>query len=87
MNAIDVCQPHNNLAFSNNHLDRCTPAMSSDDGKKPETPRVVRRTNASAVRLWQLAELLGEAREVLIVHAGETYRLRLTANNKVILTK
>ncbi|ATQ70369.1 MULTISPECIES: hemin uptake protein HemP [Methylosinus] len=34
-----------------------------------------------------IGELLGEAREALILHAGERYRLRITANNKLILTK
>ena len=32
-------------------------------------------------------DLLGEAREATIVHEGERYRLRITANNKLILTK
>jgi hemin uptake protein HemP len=31
--------------------------------------------------------LMHGAREVTIVHAGEHYRLRITANNKLILTK
>lgn len=33
------------------------------------------------------AELFGEAREVVIEHAGEEYRLRLTRQGKLILTK
>ncbi len=33
------------------------------------------------------AELLGDVREVTIIHAGDRYRLRITANNKLILTK
>lgn len=33
------------------------------------------------------AELFGSAREVLIEHAGEEYRLRLTRQGKLILTK
>jgi hemin uptake protein HemP len=33
------------------------------------------------------AELLGTAREVVIEHAGEEYRLRLTRQGKLILTK
>ncbi len=33
------------------------------------------------------AELFGEFREIIIHHAGELYRLRITANNKLILTK
>ncbi|HOX71855.1 hemin uptake protein HemP [Dokdonella sp.] len=33
------------------------------------------------------ADLLRGGRELLIAHAGEEYRLRLTRNNKLILTK
>lgn len=32
-------------------------------------------------------ELLGQAREIFIIHNGERYLLRITANNKLILTK
>jgi hemin uptake protein HemP len=32
-------------------------------------------------------ELFGTAREVVIEHAGEEYRLRLTRQDKLILTK
>lgn len=32
-------------------------------------------------------ELMGEYREIVIIHGGEEYRLRITANNKLILTK
>ncbi|WP_439575095.1 hemin uptake protein HemP [Phreatobacter sp.] len=31
--------------------------------------------------------LIGEGREAIILHRGERYRLRLTANDKLILTK
>lgn len=33
------------------------------------------------------SELLGNARELIIEHAGEEYRLRITSNEKLILTK
>lgn len=33
------------------------------------------------------AELFGTGQEIVITHAGEQYRLRITANNKLILTK
>jgi len=33
------------------------------------------------------AELFRTAREIIIVHGGDIYRLRLTAQNKLILTK
>jgi hemin uptake protein HemP len=32
-------------------------------------------------------ELIGDARELVIEHAGEEYRLRITSNGKLILTK
>lgn len=32
-------------------------------------------------------ELLQNVQELIIVHAGEQYRLRITSNNKLILTK
>jgi hemin uptake protein HemP len=32
-------------------------------------------------------DLLGDQQEILILHAGEQYRLRLTRQNKLILTK
>jgi hemin uptake protein HemP len=35
----------------------------------------------------QLANLLEGGREAIIVHNGEDYRLRVTANGKLILTK
>ncbi len=35
----------------------------------------------------QLANLLDGGREAIIVHNGEDYRLRVTANGKLILTK
>jgi hemin uptake protein HemP len=33
------------------------------------------------------AELLGQSREVIIEHGGDEYRLRLTSQGKLILTK
>lgn len=33
------------------------------------------------------AELLGDQREVIILHGTDEYRLRLTSNAKLILTK
>lgn len=32
-------------------------------------------------------ELLDGARELVILHAGETYRLRITSKDRLILTK
>ncbi|HEU6441200.1 MAG TPA: hemin uptake protein HemP [Microvirga sp.] len=35
----------------------------------------------------EVASLIGTAREVVLLHRGERYRLRVTANGKLILTK
>jgi hemin uptake protein HemP len=35
----------------------------------------------------EIGALLGEKREAILMHNGEAYRLRVTANNKLILTK
>lgn len=42
---------------------------------------------SDTVKQMQVHELMGNDREVIIVHQGEEYRLRLTSNNKLILTK
>jgi hemin uptake protein HemP len=47
---------------------------------KPDSGRIPPRTVTSA-------ELLGDRRELMIQHDTELYRLRLTANNKLILSK
>lgn len=39
------------------------------------------------VKRITIAELMGGQNEIIIVHDGETYRLRITGNNKLILTK
>jgi hemin uptake protein HemP len=36
---------------------------------------------------WRIADLTGDAREAIIEHGGQDYRLRVTANDKLILTK
>ena len=43
--------------------------------------------NAAPVRRLPFAQLSGGGREVLIEHAGQVYRLSLTSQNKLILTK
>ncbi len=40
-----------------------------------------------ALRRVASTDLLGDKREVLIEHGDQTYRLRLTASNKLILVK
>lgn len=38
-------------------------------------------------REHDVRKLVGNGVEAVILHAGERYRLRITANNKLILTK
>ena len=41
----------------------------------------------SLIKRWNSAELFAGARELLIEHGSEEYRLRLTNQGKLILTK
>jgi hemin uptake protein HemP len=41
----------------------------------------------AAVREIDVMSLIGSGREVVLLHRGERYRLRVTANGKLILTK
>lgn len=44
-------------------------------------------TAATLTRVVDSAELFGDARTVLIQHAGEQYRLIVTKNDKLLLQK
>lgn len=43
--------------------------------------------NMDAIPTIDVVTLLGSGREAVILHRGERYRLRVTANDKLILTK
>lgn len=58
-------------------MNRSTPSC------KPSAPPRVQ----PAVRSVRSAELLGERRELRILHQGEQYTLRVTRLGKLILTK
>jgi hemin uptake protein HemP len=49
-------------------------------------PAMAAGNTASAPRKVPSETLLGDAKELLIVHNGREYRLRLTQNGKLILT-
>ena len=53
---------------------------------KANTPPLVPQTPLSCVRV-DSRQLLGEARELVIMHGGIEYRLRQTSQGKLILTK
>ena len=38
-------------------------------------------------RRVDVSQLIGAAREIILMHQGEEYRLRITSNRKLILTK
>lgn len=43
--------------------------------------------SAETALVHESRKLMGECREAIIVHNGERYRLRITANDRLILTK
>jgi hemin uptake protein HemP len=59
---------------------------SEQIGEGACTPKEV-KDPASSVRTVSSRELLGGRAVVLIEHDGECYTLRLTRNNRLILTK
>jgi hemin uptake protein HemP len=58
--------------------------MPQDHQRPP--PARSEDTSAALPRI-DVSTLLGEGREAILLHNGEAYRLRVTANNKLILTK
>ena len=56
-------------------MDESEVRRSPADSPGPAVPRI------------PIAELLGGGREVVLVHDSAEYRLRLTSNGKLILTK
>jgi hemin uptake protein HemP len=59
--------------------------MTRDDPNKPSLPRP-RPANVVRPRV-KVSELLEGGREAILEHDGQDYRLRITANGKLILTK
>ena len=57
--------------------------MTRGDGDRADAPKI--RSPEPAV--VEAVQLLGGAREIVILHRGERYRLRVTQSNKLILTK
>lgn len=55
--------------------------------QNPHTPTDDKGEKPATMREIDVASLIGSGREVVLVHRGERYRLRVTANGKLILTK
>lgn len=49
--------------------------------------RAAEPSSAGDIRRIEIGQLLGANREAVLLHNGEAYRLRITTNNKLILTK
>jgi len=60
------------------------PTNARDGERKTAAP-----SHSSAAQPGSIttAELMGGGRELTILHAGDQYRLRITSNGKLILTK
>ncbi|BBK33721.1 hemin uptake protein HemP [Stella humosa] len=54
-------------------------------GKTSDTPPEL--ADQTGLRRLDAGHLLGGGRECIIVHGGAEYRLRITSNGKLILTK
>jgi hemin uptake protein HemP len=71
-----------------------TPEMNTSGDKNKQDNTGDRASTNAPVRAIELLNnrvdsraLFTDTREIVIAHGGETYRLRLTAQNKLILTK
>lgn len=63
-----------------------TMSLRTTDAAVPQTD-AARADRPAGLPLFHISELVGAGREALITHEGQTYRLRITSNRKLILTK
>ena len=61
--------------------------MPIDPHSQPSPQPQPRPAPLPAQRVLRVEELLGDQQEVLIQHGSEYYRLRLTRNGRLLLTK
>jgi hemin uptake protein HemP len=59
--------------------------MNRDDPSEIKSATTPER--AGRLRRLKVSELLDGEREAILEHGGQDYRLRITANGKLILTK
>jgi len=60
-------------------------AENSSDRRNTATTKQPTAKAAEPLRI-DARTLIGDGREVVIIHAGREYRLRVTSNGKLILT-
>jgi hemin uptake protein HemP len=58
-----------------------------NEASKPPTPGGRDGRDRADMPVIDIRDLLAGGREAVIVHGGERYRLRVTAKDKLILTK
>ncbi len=58
-----------------------------DSPEKSVRDESLEAPNMPQTPIIDVQELLAGGREAILIHAGERYRLRVTARNKLILTK
>jgi hemin uptake protein HemP len=62
--------------------------MPSNEARKPQGRTAQGKSSQAAhPPSVRAVDLFGDARELILEHNGQTYRLRITANDKLILTK
>jgi hemin uptake protein HemP len=61
--------------------------MMNDSLAQPNKSRANTAGDAASVPVVDVRTIVGGGREAIILHAGERYRLRITAKEKLILTK
>ena len=62
-----------------------SPVSGPVAGEREQAPRTERTPGKP--RRVRIEDLLGGGRELIIEHRNEEYRLRMTSNSKLILTK
>lgn len=61
--------------------------MNKPDATATSNTTGIGATGPAKRHCLKSVELLGKSREIIIEHGSEEYRLRLTSQNKLILTK
>jgi hemin uptake protein HemP len=64
-----------------------TPATADPTARTASAPEAADGAEARRLRRLESASLFQRGREVVIVHHGQEYRLRITKSDKLILTK
>lgn len=81
---------HHAMRFCHDGTDDDSPMTTGKDDPRPPGPQRAPGQNVPAgqsVRRLLVSDLLAGDREVILEHGGQDYRLRITANGKLILTK